>query len=108
MIFETDFEKLTVDLARRCTDDIVECDTAEVSVIWHGEAPYIRFVFGDKRLFGRPACGVAMIAESRKNPLAPGRLVNGDQLRRHIRDTIEAYLKAEGITISRKAFHACL
>jgi hypothetical protein len=109
VLYPPEFEARTIDVVRRCTDDITDCATAEVSVEWYGQAPVVRFVFGHPKLRGRPALGVALITESRKNPLAPGRLIQGDELRRHVRDSVERYLKANGIEIARKAMsHASL
>lgn len=103
MIYPPDFEKRTVDEVRRITGDIADCDSAEVSVIFYGGAPAVRFVFGDARLRGRPSLAVQLVSESRKNPLAPGRLVEGDRLRRHVRDSVEGYFKANGLEVTRKA-----
>jgi hypothetical protein len=102
MIYAVDFEPRAIEAARKATDDIVQCRDAEVTVIWYGQAPAVRFAFGDLRLRGRPTCGVQLVAQSRKNPLAPGRLLEDDELRRHVRDTVEAYLKMNGIEIARK------
>lgn len=104
MVFPPDFEARTVDFARDATRDIGECAAADVSVQWYGAAPMLRFVFGRLGQSARPALGVQMITESRKNPLAPGRLLSGDELRRHIRKSVEAYLKVNGIEVTRKAF----
>jgi hypothetical protein len=105
MLFPVDFDRRVVDEARRFTDDIVECDRAAVSVIWVGQAPLLKFTFDDPRLpAGSPTLAVQLITESRKSPLAPGRLVEGDRLRRHVRDSVEAYLRANGIEITRKVF----
>jgi hypothetical protein len=103
MLYPADFEPRTLDSVRRWTDDIADCDSAEISIVWKGQAPFVRFAFGHPILNGRPALGVALVAESRKNPLAPGRLVEGDELRRHVRTSVEQYLHANGIEIARKA-----
>lgn len=105
MILPPDFEARTLEVVRRATDDIADCDSADISVIFQGAAPAVRFVFGDPRLIGRAALSVQLVAESRKNPLAPGRLVHGDELRRHVRNSVEQYLKLNGIEISRKAMN---
>lgn len=109
MVIDPSFERRTVDEVRRFTDDIAECDAAEISITYHGPVPVVRFVFGDKRLLGRPALGVQMVTESRKNPLAPGRVIEGDELRRHVRNSVEQYLKLNAIEVTRKAMtHAHL
>lgn len=105
MIYPLEFERRAIDAARRFTDDIAECERAIISVIWVGNAPLLRFLFDDPRLpAGAPTLAVQLITESRKSPLAPGRVVEGDRLRRHVRDSVEAYLKANGIEITRKVF----
>lgn len=104
MILPPDFEARTVEFVRRITDDILDCASAEISVIFQGAVPVVRFVFGHPQLCGRAALGVQLVTESRKNPLAPGRLIEGDQLRRHVRESVETYLAANGIELSRKAF----
>ena len=103
MILSADFEARTVEVARRLTDDIAECEAADISIFFIGQLPLLKFVFGDKRLIGRPALHVQLITESRKNPLAPGRVIQGDALRRHVRESVEAYFKLNGIQISMKA-----
>lgn len=103
MIFAPDFERRITETARRHTDDIVQCDQADLDVMWVGGRPILRFIFrGLPGLSGRPYLGVGLVAESRKNPLAVGRLLEGDELRRHVIDSVEAYLKANGIEITRK------
>lgn len=103
MILSADFESRTVETVRRLTGDIAECESAEITVLFQGAVPAVRFVFGDPRLLGRPSLAVQLVTESRKNPLAPGRLIEGDQLRRHVRDSVERYFKLNGLEISRKA-----
>ncbi len=110
MILPPDFEARTVDTVRRLTDDIVECERATIRVDFAGEAPIIEFIFQDPRLkTGSPMLGVQMIAYSRKNPLAAGRIVEGDELRRHVRDSVEQYFKMNGLAITKKVVqNACL
>lgn len=103
MLYPPEFEKRTLDDVRRWTDDIADCDSAEISIQWRGQAPVVRLIFGHPILNGRPALAVALVAESRKNPLAPGRLLEGDELKRHVCSSIEQYLHANGIEIARKA-----
>ena len=105
MILPPDFEQRTVETVRRFLDDIPECAGAELSVEWQGQAPALRFVFGDPRLFSRPLLMINLVAESAKNPLAEGRLLEGDMLRRVVREWVERYFKLQGvpITIPKKA-----
>lgn len=103
MIYPPDFEKRVLDDVRRWTDDIAECSSAELSILWHGQAPSVRFVFGHPMRHGRAGLVVMLVAESLSNPLAPGRLMEGDELRRHVCNSVETYLKANGIQIARKA-----
>jgi hypothetical protein len=105
MILEPGFEKRTEDAVRRLTDDIAECERAEIKVIWRGAIPLVRFRFTDPRLpAGCPMLAVQLVTESRKNPLAPGRVVAGDELRRHVRDSVENYFRHNGIETTKKAF----
>jgi hypothetical protein len=105
MILPADFEARTIETVRRFTDDIAECGAAEISIVFQGSVPTVRFVFGEPHLRGRPALGVQLVTESRKNPLAPGRLVEGDQLRRHVRDSVERYFQLNGLELTRKAMN---
>ncbi len=102
MILPPDFEARTVEEVRRFVDDIPECAAAEISVTWQGRAPSLRFAFGDPRQRCRPILVVNLVAESKKNPLAPGRLVQGDVLRRVVREWVETYLKLQGPYNSEK------
>lgn len=108
MILPTDFEARTVDLVRRCTRDIAECDSAQISVVFQCGNPVVRFAFGDPR-FSRPLLMVGLLGESKKNPLAPGRLITEAELERHVRTWVEEYLKLNGIEITTKVVtDACL
>lgn len=109
MILPPDFEARTVELVRRCTRDIAECDKAEITVEWRGPGPAIRFAFGDSRLFGRPILTIGLFGQSRSRPLEPGRLITSDELERHVRPWVEEYLKLNGIEITRKVvIDACI
>lgn len=105
MILPPDYERRTRETVRRFTDDIADCDAAEIDVIHVGQVPMVRFVFGDPRLRGRPSLAVQLVAESRSKSLAPGRLIEGDELRRHVRNSVEEYLKNNGIEVTRKAMN---
>lgn len=102
MILASDFEKRTVEATRRLLDDIPECDDAEITVEFQGQAPAVRFVFGDQRLRARPLLMVNLVAESAKNPLAPGRLLTGDAFRRVVREWVERYFKLQGVPTTRR------
>lgn len=104
-IIDPTYEPRTIELARRCTDDIAQCDAAEVSIVWRLGVPLLRFVFGELSELGRPSLNVQLVAESRSNPMKPGRVLEGDQLRRHVRDSVEGYLKLNGIEITRKVLN---
>lgn len=95
MILPPDFEARTVEDVRRFVDDIPECASAEISITWQGQAPSLRFAFGDPSEHCRPILVANLVAESKNNPLAPGRLVHGDTLRRVIREWVEIYLKLQ-------------
>ncbi len=103
MFYPNEFEPKTLDNVRRWTDDIADCDTAEITIQWHGQQPIVRFAFGHPILNGRPSLGVSLVSESKKNPFAPGRLLDGDELRSHVRNSVEKYLHSNGIQIARKA-----
>ncbi len=102
LLYPLDFEQRTLDDVRRWTEDLPDCASAEISVVWNGQAPAVRFVFGQPIFFGRPAFAQQLVAESRSNPLAPGRLMQGEELKRVLRDGIERYLKLNGIQLARK------
>ena len=109
MILDVDFDKRMVEAGYRATDDICECETAEISVVWAGEAPFLRFVFGDAKLFGRPSLSIPLVIEFKNDPVGAGRMFEGDKLKRHIRTTVEIYFKMQCIEYTRKAvFHAGL
>jgi len=111
-VYPPEFEKRTLDDVRRWTDDMADCDNAKISVEFYGGAPGVRFLFEHPLLKqnGSPCLIVMMVAESRKNPLAPGRLMQGEELKRVVRDRIDAYFKLNGLQIARKAMYenACL
>lgn len=102
MILPPDFEQRTLDVVRECTRDIVECAEAEISVVFHDGTPFVRFVFGDKRLRGRPTLTMGLVEPSSADLLAQGRLVEKSKLQKHIRIWVEKYLKLNGVTITRK------
>ncbi len=109
MILPPDFERRTVEEVRRSVDDIPACAGAEISVVWQGQAPALRFAFGDPDDRVRPILVIGLVAESRTNPLAPGRLVGGDQMRRVVREWVEEYFTLQGVPISKKVVsHAAL
>lgn len=101
MFFPVDYEQRTVDTVRRCTDDIVECAEADISVLFHVGVPMVEFIFNITHKSGRPAFHVQLVAESRKNPLSQ-RLIEGDELKRWVRSSVENYFKKEGLTLTRK------
>lgn len=96
------FEEEIVERARRLLDDIPECDAAEISIVFQGQAPALRLVFGDPRLRARPLLMINLVAESAKNPLAPGRLLTGDEFRRGVREWVERYFKLQGVPITKR------
>lgn len=102
MILPPDFEKRTVEAVRQVLGDIPECAAADISVTFEVGEPRLRMVFGDPRLFSRPMLKISLLAESRKNPLAPGRLVSTSQLQRHVREWVEEYFKIQGTPITQK------
>lgn len=114
MILGPDFEARTVEQVRRWTDDIEECSMALISVVTYGGVPSVEFIFNDQTpvareakaagLRGSPLLNVQMVAESRNNPMKPGRLLASDELKRHVRTSIETYFKLNGLEITRKAF----
>lgn len=103
MILPPDYEARTVEEVRNFTDDIKECAEAKVSVVFQGAVPSVEWTFNVPSLRGRPTLTVQLVTESRKNPLAPGRLIYGDELRRHVRSSVERYFQLEGLTLTRKA-----
>lgn len=102
MILPPDFEPRTVEEVRGFLDDIPECASAEITIVFQGQAPCLRFAFGDPRLRCRDLLVVNLVAESRLNPLAAGRLVTGDALRRVVREWVETYFKIQGVPLSKK------
>lgn len=105
MIFPVDYEQRTLDEVRRCTDDLVECNDATISVLFHVGVPVVEFIFNIQHKHGKPMFHVQLVAESRKNPLSQ-RLIEGDELRRWVRSSVENYFKKEGLTLNRKAMTA--
>lgn len=117
MILPPDYEARTVELVWTYVRDIPECNVAKIEVVFIGQNPALRFMFGgpiqfkkgDKAPVSRPTLTVGLVAESRKNPLAPGRLLGPEQLQRQVRPWIEEYMKLNGIEISTKVVtDACL
>jgi len=105
VIFPADYEARTLDVVRRCTDDIVECDEATINVLFHVGVPMVEFIFNIPHKGGKPLLHVQLVAESRKNPLSQ-RLIEGDELKRWVRSSVENYFKKEGLTLTRKAMAA--
>lgn len=103
-ILDSSFERRTADVVRRFLDDIAECARAEIRVVWRQGVPFVRLRFTDPRLpEGCPMLNVQLVTERRNELVAPGRVIVGDELRRHVRDSVEAYFKINGISITRKA-----
>lgn len=102
MILDPNYKKRTLDEVRRFVGDIAECDKATVDLLFEGGRPIVKFVFDIPTKYGKPSFGVALVAESKSRPLE-GRLLEGDELRRHVRSSVEQYLKLNGINISTKA-----
>ncbi len=103
MLLPPDYEQRTIEEVRNFTDDIKECAEAKCSVVFQGAVPSVEWIFNVPSLLGRPTLTVQLVTESRKNPLAPGRLIKGDELRRHVRDSVDRYFKLAGHTLTRKA-----
>lgn len=109
MILPPDFEARTLEVVRRCTDDIAECYQAEIAMVWLGPNPAVRFSFGDPILRSRETLTIGLVAESKKHPLAEGQLISTAQLERHVRPWVEEYLKLNGIEYKGKVVtDACL
>ncbi len=102
MIIPLDYEARTLDAVRHITADIPECAAAELSVVFVMGLPQLRIAFGDPNSFSRPMLKVGLIAESKQNPLAPGRLLAPHQLQRHVREWVEEYFKFQGTPITIK------
>jgi hypothetical protein len=102
VILPPDYERRTVDTVRRILDDIPECATAQISVVFEGQEPRLRMVFGDPNSFSRPMLKVGLLAQSRQNPLGPGRLITDAQIQRHVREWVEEYFKLQGTPITQK------
>ena len=102
MIVPPDFEVRTVDAVRTVIADIPECASAEVSVVFELGLPFLRIAFGDTKAFSRPMLKIGLCAESRQNPLSPGRLITPQQLQRHVREWVEDYFKLQGMPITKK------
>lgn len=109
MILPPDYAQRALDIARRCTDDIAECYQAEITCVWLGTNPAIRFTFGDPRLLSRETLTIGLVAESKQHPLAEGRLLTMQQIQRHVRPWVEEYLKLNGLEYKGKVVtDACL
>lgn len=110
MIIPGDYRMRMAEFARRCLDDIVECSDADISVVELYGVPMLRLVFGDQRLNSLPMFRIQLVAESRSQPLAPGRLLlEADETKRYIRSAVERYFRLGGLELTRKAMnHACV
>ncbi len=108
MILPPDYESRTLDAVRRIVDDIPECASAEISVEFVVGHPRLRFAFGDPSLRARPLLLVGLIAQSKQNPLSPGRLLGPEQLQRHVRDWVEEYFRIQGTPITQMVSNAQL
>lgn len=102
MIYPPDFEARTVEAVRRILDDIPECASAEISVVFDDQEPRLRLAFGDPKAFSRRMLKIGLLAQSRQNPLAPGRLIPTAQLQRHVREWVEEYFKIQGTPLTKK------
>lgn len=96
LVLPPDYAQRTVDAVRLVLDDIPACAAAELKVVFHGQVPQLRIVFGPPTQFSRNMLKIGLLMESRQNPLGPGRLVPTAQLQRHVRVWVEDYLKIQG------------
>jgi hypothetical protein len=96
-LYPNDFEQRAVDSCRGILDDIPECSEAEMSVRFMSRIPYLIIAFGLPALEYKPACAVRLTTISLSKPLSPGAPLEGDRLRRAVRNATEQYLHRHGV-----------
>ncbi len=97
-VYPVDYEKRALDVVKLALDDIPDCSIADYNIRFLGGAPVLILAFNNfPQLRGQPACAVRLVTISRSEPLKPGQVLEGDRLRRHVRDSIEHYLAKHGV-----------
>jgi hypothetical protein len=106
-VYPADYEQRTLDFVRKVLDDVPDWRDADIGIKWAAGAPVLWLVFrkfaersGDGP-FGVaiPAFCFRLVSISRSKPLAPGRLIEGDELKRTLREAIELYTHKHGIRV---------
>jgi hypothetical protein len=106
-VYPPDYEQRTLDFVRKVLDDVAAWREADMQIMWAAGAPVLWLVF---RKFAEtsggglfptaiPAFCFRLVSISRSKPLAPGRLIEGEELKRCLRDAIELYMHKHGIRI---------
>lgn len=103
-LYPVDFEQRAVDACRGILDDIAECANAEMSCRFFGGVPHLVIVFDHPHLTDKPACAVRLNTVSLSNPLAAGQPLEGDRLRRAVRNATEQYLHRHGVRLPTPQF----
>ena len=94
------YEERTIDFARALLADIPEVSNAHYRVRYIHGAPVLVMAFDLPGVADvQAACFVRLVATSRSQPLRPAVLLEGDRLRRHVRDSLENYLAKHGICV---------
>lgn len=116
VLYGADFEARAIESARTALGDIPACARADYRVRFIGGAPVLMVAFNEPGAVEqlhqagangtyvsigelRAAVGVRLVAASRSEPLRPARPLEGDRLRRHVRDSVEHYLAKHGVRI---------
>jgi hypothetical protein len=102
-LYANDFEQRTIDSCRGILEDIPECASSTMAVKFLGGVPHLVISFEAKTL-EKPACLVRLRTQSLSNPLSEGQPLEGDRLRRAVRNATEQYLQRHGVRLPAPEF----
>jgi hypothetical protein len=94
-----DYEERAIESARALLQDIPPCRDADYRILWIMGAPTLVLAFHLPETRHQPACAIRLTTAPRMGPLEGGTHLDGDRLRRHVRDSIEQYLLKCGIRL---------
>lgn len=90
-----DYEQRTLDVVKRLLDDIHDCNVADYRIRWVEGIPHLVIAFVERAQGNAiPAFGIRL-ATSPSNAL-----VEGDRLRRLVRNGLEQYLAKHGVKVT--------
>jgi hypothetical protein len=90
-----------VEFTRRLVDDIPECHEEKCDIIlrYIGLIPVLILAFNIPETIHQPALAIRLTSFVKSKPLSTGNVLEGDRLKRHIRDSVEHYLTKNGVKL---------